>query len=74
MKWKLKHTSNDRCIVSNCGEYQISRFTFSGNDLFMIYHEGNEIGEARNGNEARRKAEKHAKAQHAGQQNATNGG
>lgn len=59
MKWKLKEKCNDRCIVSDCGQYRISKFTLSGTDLYLIYHGGTEIGSAENGNEARRIAEKH---------------
>ncbi len=59
MKWKLKDKLNDRCIVSDCGNYQISRFTLGGVDLFLVYHGSAEIGTAENGNEARRVAEKH---------------
>lgn len=59
MKWRLKDKANDRCIVSDCGQYQISKFTCGGVDLFLIYHGGHEIGEARDGNKARRIAEKH---------------
>jgi hypothetical protein len=59
MKWKQKTVNNDRCIVSDCGHYQISRFTLGGADLFTVYFSGKEIGDAQNGNGARRIAEKH---------------
>ena len=59
VKWKLKDKANDRCIVSDCGQYRISKFTCGGVDLFLIYHSGNEIGNAENGNQARRIAERH---------------
>ena len=59
MKWRIKDKANDRCIVSDCGQYQISKFTCGGVDLFLIYHGGHEIGEARDGNKARRIAEQH---------------
>lgn len=59
MKWRLKDKANDRAIVSDCGNYQISRFTLGGADLFMVFHQGSEIGEARDGNKARRIAEQH---------------
>ena len=59
MKWKLKDKANDRCIVSDCGGYRISRFTCGGVDLFLVYHGSQEIGSAENGNEARRIAVKH---------------
>ena len=61
MKWRLKDKANDRCIVSDCGQYQISKFTCGGVDLFLIYHGSDEIGEARDGNKARRIAENHSK-------------
>ncbi|MCP1316384.1 hypothetical protein [Halomonas sp. 707B3] len=61
MKWRLKDKANDRAIVSDCGNYQISRFTLGGADLFTVYCSGKEIGDAQNGNEARRIAEKHSK-------------
>ncbi|WP_252108972.1 MULTISPECIES: hypothetical protein [unclassified Halomonas] len=59
MKWKLKDKTNDRCIVSDCGAYRISRYTCGGVDLFLIYHGNDEIGSADSGNEARRVAERH---------------
>lgn len=59
MKWKLKDEANDRAIVSDCGQYRITKFTLSGIDLFMVYHGSKEIGSAENGNEARRIAVKH---------------
>lgn len=59
MKWKLKDKANDRCIVSDCGGYRISKFTCGGVDLFLIYQGSQEIGSAENGNEARRIAVKH---------------
>lgn len=59
MKWKLKDRANDRCIVSDCGQYRISKFTLSGVDLFVVYQGSEEIGSAENGNKARRIAEKH---------------
>lgn len=59
MKWRLKDKANDRCIVSDCGQYRISRFTCGGVDLFLIYHGTDEIGTAENGNQARRIAEQH---------------
>ncbi|RUR26827.1 hypothetical protein ELY33_17110 [Vreelandella andesensis] len=59
MKWKLKDRANDRCIVSDCGEYRISKYTLSGVDLLLVYHASNEIGSAENGNEARKIAVKH---------------
>ncbi|RUR48817.1 hypothetical protein [Vreelandella populi] len=59
MKWKLKDKANDRAIISDCGRYQISRFTCGGNDLYLIYQGGTEIGSADNGNQARQVAEKH---------------
>lgn len=59
MKWKLKDKLNDRCIVSDCGGYRITKFTLSGVDLFMVYHGSQEIGSAENGNQARRIAVKH---------------
>jgi len=59
VKWKLKGRANDRAIVSDCGQYMISKFTCGGVDLFLIYHSGNEIGNAENGNQARRIADGH---------------
>lgn len=59
MKRKLKDKANDRCIVSDCGGYRISKFTCGGVDLFLVYHGSQEIGDAENGNEARRIAERH---------------
>lgn len=59
MKWKLKDRANDRCIVSDCGQYRIRKFTLSGVDLFVVYQGSEEIGSAENGNQARRIAEKH---------------
>lgn len=67
MKWRLKDKANDRCIVSDCGRYRISKFTCGGVDLFLIYHGSSEIGTAENGNQARRIAEQH-KAKRAAQQ------
>lgn len=61
MKWRIKDKENDRAIISDCGRYQISRFTCSGVDLYLVYHGGHEIGEARDGNKARRVAERHSK-------------
>lgn len=61
MNWKLKDKANDRCIVSDCGGYRISKFTCGGVDLFLVYHGSQEIGDAENGNEARRIAERHSK-------------
>lgn len=61
MKWKLKDKLNDRCIASDCGKYQISRYTLSDCDLFMVFHGSTEIGTASTGNSARRIAIDHAK-------------
>jgi hypothetical protein len=61
MKWKLKHANNQRCIISDCGEYQISRLTLSGIDYYEVYSRGERIGDARSGNEARKVAERHKK-------------
>lgn len=61
MKWKQKTVNNDRCIVSDCGNYRISRFTCGGVDLLLVYYGSQEIGEAPDGNKARRIAEKHSK-------------
>ncbi|MCC4288496.1 hypothetical protein [Vreelandella aquamarina] len=61
MKWKLKDKANDRAIISDCGQYQITKFTCGGVDLFIVYHQGSEIGDAQNGNQARRIAENHSK-------------
>lgn len=61
MKWHKKTANNDRCIVSDCGQYQITKFTCGGIDLFVVYHQGSEIGDAVNGNQARRIAENHSK-------------
>ena len=61
MKWKIKVKTNDRCIVSDCGQYQISRFTLGAMDLYYVYHQGSEIGTAESGNAARKIADRHAK-------------
>ncbi|WP_404463064.1 hypothetical protein LG331_09810 [Vreelandella aquamarina] len=50
---------NERCLISDCKQYKISKFTLSGESLFLIYHCGKEIGDATNGKEARRIAEQH---------------
>ena len=61
MKWKLKEKQNERCIISDCGAYRISKFTCGGVDLFLVYYGSQEIGEAPDGNKARRIADKHSK-------------
>ena len=61
MKWKLKDRANDRCIISDCGQYRISKYTMQGVDLYMVYHGSKEIGTASDGNQARRIATDHAK-------------
>jgi hypothetical protein len=68
MKWKIKARGNDRCIVSDCGQYQISRFTLGGQDMFLIYHQSSEIGDAKDGNAARKVAMRHQA--HAGKESA----
>lgn len=52
---------NAYCI--RAGEYRISRYTLGGEDLYIVYHGDTQIGTARNGNEARGIADRHAKAQ-----------
>ena len=59
MKWKLKSKGNDRCIVSDCGQYQISRFTCGGLDFYQVYHGSVQIGDAPDGNKARKVAMQH---------------
>lgn len=59
MKWKLKHANNERCIISDCGRYQISRLTFGGIDHYEVYYQGERIGDGRSGNEARKVAGDH---------------
>lgn len=61
MKWRLKDRNNDRAIISDCGKYQISRYTPSDCDLFMVFHGSTEIGTASTGNSARKIAIDHAK-------------
>ena len=61
MKWKLKDRANDRCIISDCGQYRISKYTMQGVDLYMVYHGSKEIGTAGSGNAARKIATDHAK-------------
>lgn len=61
MKWKLKDRANDRCIISDCGQYRISKYTMQGVDLYIVYHGSKEIGTAGSGNAARRIAERHSK-------------
>lgn len=66
MNWEYKRSEktnaiNDRCLISDCKAYKIAKFTLGGKNLFVIYHNGDEIGTAQNGNEARRIAEKHSK-------------
>jgi len=56
MKWSKV---NDYCIRS--GEYQISKYTLSGEDLYIVWLNGVEIGTADSGNDARKIAEKHSK-------------
>jgi len=56
MKWSKV---NDYCIRS--GEYQISKYTLSGENLFVVWHGGVEIGTADSGAKARKIAEKHSK-------------
>ncbi|RUR38526.1 hypothetical protein [Vreelandella populi] len=64
MKWAVKRDPVTKkvirdVIISDCGRYQITKFTCGGVDLFLIYQGGNEIGSAENGNQARRIAERH---------------
>lgn len=60
MKWRVKKTGNDRCIVSECGDYTISRYTCGGNDIYLTHFRGEQVGDGTNsGNEARRVAVKH---------------
>jgi len=61
VRWKIKDPKNERCIISNCGAYRISKFTCGGVDLFLVYYGNQEIGDAGNGNQARRIADKHSK-------------
>jgi hypothetical protein len=59
MKWKLKDRANGNCIISDCGQYRISKYTLQGMDLYMVYHGSKEIGTASSGNAARRIAADH---------------
>lgn len=60
MKWKVKDKGNDRCIISDCGQYRISRFICGERDLFLVYHGSTEIGDAPDGNKARKIAQQHS--------------
>ncbi|WP_129141511.1 hypothetical protein [Modicisalibacter coralii] len=58
MKWTKV---NPYCI--RAGEYQITKFTLGGEDLYLVYHQGEQIGNARDGNAARKVAIKHSDKQ-----------
>lgn len=62
MKWKLKNNSNDRCIVSDCGRYRISRYTLGGADLYRVFRGDQPIGDGKTGNEARKIALRHSES------------
>lgn len=66
MKWRIKKPSNDRCIISECGDYTISRYTCDGKDIYLTHYRGEQIGDGKSsGNEARRVAAKHKAEQEA---------
>lgn len=70
MRWRQKDPNNDRCGISDCGKYKISQYTQIGDDIFMVFYGGQEIGTAGNRDAAKRIARDH-KQRGAGNGNGT---